>query len=481
MLAVATRLRTRIEQSCAHYGTPYPWWIPAWSTLASTVITVAALVQHRLMPPTLLVLAAVLALGPLLVWALTGRLLWPWLEALLMTAAVTVLLTQPATIDVAPMLLTVAAAEVAATCRPILALAVTALGCAVAIVAAIAGHLQGAPVYVIGVLLGLQVGVSLRWQIRALDAERAARAVEREQAVVAERQRIAREVHDVVGHSLSITLLHVTGARHALQQDGDVAEAVEALTEAERIGRSAMTDIRRSVGLLPTNQPSTQPLPDIQQIDTLVERTRGAGVRVDYQRAGDLGSVEPGRGLALYRIAQESLANIVKHAPGARAGVRLAVEHGTIRLTVRNTLPAGHAVRPSDGAGTGLAGMADRATQLDALLTAGPADGGWVVDLTVPVDREPPAAAAACPIRRCRDDRRRARGPGAAGGRPGTGPLRAAPHPAPPGRVRDRRRMRRRRRRTRRARRERRRRGGDGPAHEAGGRHRGHPQAAPRR
>lgn len=399
MLAVAARLKTRLEQSCAYYGTPYPWWIPAWSALAGTVITVAALVQHRLMPPGLLALAAALALGPLVVWTLTGRLLWPWLEALLMTSAVIVLLTQPVTIDVAPMLLTVAAAEVAATCRPVVALAITALDCAVPIAAAIAGHLQGAPMYVIGVLLGLQVGVSLRWQIRALDAERTTRAVEREQAVLAERQRIAREVHDVVGHSLSITLLHVTGARHALEQDGDVAEAVEALTEAERIGRSAMTDIRRSVGLLPTNQPSTQPAPDIQQIDTLVERTRGAGVPVRYEQAGDLASVEPGPGLALYRIAQESLANIVKHAPGCAASVRLTVEPSTVRLTVCNTLPAGQPARPADSAGTGLAGMADRATQLNAQLCAGPTDGQWVVDLTVPVDQAMdqavPAAAPA--------------------------------------------------------------------------------------
>jgi signal transduction histidine kinase len=363
------------------------------------VITIAALVQHRAMPPGLLVLAAALACGPLLAWMVTGRLLWPWLEALLITSAVIVLLTHPVTIDVAPMLLTVSAAEVAATCRPLIALGTTTLGATVSIVAAFAAHLEGAPMYVIGVLLGLQVGVSLRWQIRALDAERTTRTVEREQAVLAERQRIAREVHDVVGHSLSITLLHLTGARHALQQDGDVTEAVDALAEAERIGRSAMTDIRRSVGLLPTNQPSTQPLPDIAQIDTLVTRTRDAGVQVRYEQAGDLATVEPACGLALYRIVQESLANIVKHAPGCTARVRLAVEHGVVRLTVCNTLPAGHA----DRAGTGLAGMAARATQLDAVLTAGPSDGQWVVDVTVPLEQTVPAATpatgATCPVR----------------------------------------------------------------------------------
>ncbi len=389
---LVTRAMARIEESCARLGVPYPWWIPAWSTAAGAVITVAALVQRRAMPVGLLVLAGALALVPLLAWTLTGRLLRPWIEAVLVTAAVVVLLTRPVEIDVAPWLLTVVAAEVAATSRPVIALAVTAVGCAVPIAAGLLGHLQGAPVHVVGVLLGLEVGVTLRWQIRALAAERANRAIEREQAVLAERQRIAREVHDVVGHSLSITLLHVTGARHALQHDGDavdVAEAVDALTEAERIGRSAMTDIRRSVGLLPASTPSTQPLPGVEEIATLVERTRGAGIAVRYERSGDLCSVDAACGLGLYRIAQESLANIVKHAPTGTADVLLSVRAGTARLTVRNSLST--VERRESVAGTGLDGMSSRAAQLGAELTAGPRDGHWVVDVTVPVELEAPS------------------------------------------------------------------------------------------
>ena len=151
-----------------------------------------------------------------------------------------------------------------------------------------------------------------------------------------------------------------------------------------------MADIRRSVGLLPASTPSTQALPGIEEIGTLVERTRGAGVEVRYAPSGDLASVEPACGLGLYRIAQESLANIVKHAPASAAEVRLVVAGGSARLTVRNTLSTMDALAGTGG--TGLDGMSTRATQLGASLTAGPQDGHWVVDVTVPVLTEAAAS-----------------------------------------------------------------------------------------
>jgi signal transduction histidine kinase len=248
------------------------------------------------------------------------------------------------------------------------------------------------------VLLGLWVGIALRWQVRALQAERTARTAEQGQVVLAERQRIAREVHDVVGHSLSITLLHVTGARHTLQHDGDVAEAIEALAEAERVGRTAMTDVRHSIGLLAgreeDSEPETTPLPGIDDVEALVARTRAAGLDVRYEQGGDLGEVGSPSGLSLYRIAQESLANIVKHAPTASADVRLTVTADRVQLTVRNTLPAG-AQDPSPG-GTGLKSMSVRATQLGATLAAGPDRGYWVIDLIAPLSG---TSAQRCSVR----------------------------------------------------------------------------------
>ena len=376
-----TRAKQRIEDSCARIGVPYPWWVPAWSTGAGTVLAAAAVIQRRDMPLGLLVPAAVLSVAPLLVWLTTGRLLPPWVESVLITAGVVLLMTHPMDIDLAPWMLTVVAGEVAATSSIWVALGVAAVGCAVPVVAGVLGTLPAAPVHVIGVLLGLEVGVTLRWQMRALAAERANRLNERAQAALAERQRIAREVHDVVGHSLSITLLHVTGARHALQYDGDVDDAILALEEAEQIGRSAMADIRRSIGLLPANRRYTQALPGIEEITTLVDQTRGAGVEVRYELMGDVALVEPGCGLGLYRIAQESLANIVKHAPASRAEVRLVIDADAARLTVRNTLST---VEHGKN-GAGLDGMATRALHLGAVLTAGPCERDWVVDVTVPI------------------------------------------------------------------------------------------------
>jgi signal transduction histidine kinase len=381
---ILKRLKARLEASCARLGVPYPWWMPATSHALSAMIIVAALIQRQAMfPPALLALTALpLAATPLL-WVIAGWLLPPWLDTLVVTAVVAVLLIRPQAADLAPLLLVVGACEAAATLRFRLAAAAAAPGVAVVSLAAAYRGLVGAPLYVASMVLGLEVGVTLRWQIRALNAERSNQAISQEQAVSAERQRIARDVHDVVGHSLSITLLHLTGARHALAQDADVAEAVEALTEAERVGRAAMADIRRSVGLLGSGPAATQPLPGIGDIAALVERTRTAGIDVQYRHAGDLSGLDQACGLGLYRIAQESLANIARHAPSAAAILRLDTRPGLVRLTVRNALTPG-AAGPC-GHGAGLAGMATRARQLGATLNVGRDGEHWLVEVTMPL------------------------------------------------------------------------------------------------
>ncbi|HEY4458508.1 MAG TPA: histidine kinase [Pseudonocardiaceae bacterium] len=389
----AQRIRAAIEADCARMGVPYPWWIPVFSTAAIAVIAIAAVLQrHALSPLSPIALGGLFALVPLLTWVSVRRMLLPpWVKCVIMTAATAVLLVHPTVPDFAPLLIVVSVAEAAAIYRVVVALAVTALGAGVLGVAEVFGTLNGLPLYLVALLLGLWVGISMRWQIRALHAERTARAVEHEQVALAERQRIAREVHDVVGHALSITMLHVSGARVALQQDSDIADAIDALIQAERIGRTAMADVRRSVGILSdTSAPNTTPLPGVDDVEALVARTRAAGLSVKYEQQGDLGAVSPSGGLGLYRIAQESLANIVKHAPSASASVRLAVHRDQVRLTVRNTLPTGTPARRHGG--TGLDGMIARATQLGAKLTAGPDQGHWVIDLVAPL-------ADTCPVR----------------------------------------------------------------------------------
>jgi len=240
-------------------------------------------------------------------------------------------------------------------------------------------------IYVVEIIGGFVVGYMLRWQMRALAAERRERAQERERATLAERQRIAREIHDLVAHSLSVTMLHVTGAKQALVEDNDVDDAVAALADAEQVGRQAMAEIRRTVSVLATEPTGAHPLPCAEDIDALVAQVRDAGLPVDYTSRGDLARLSPAIGLGMYRILQESLTNVAKHAPGETAQVRVDVGRARASLSVRNRRIA-RAVA-TDGSGT--SGMASRADQIGGTFRVGPdvADPrAWAVELGVPVD-----------------------------------------------------------------------------------------------
>lgn len=378
------RVRARLEGSLAHSGIGVPWWVPVCSVTVGGLIAIAAVAQRiGVTPPPMLLLAGLAAAASVLLWLVTGRIAPSWLKSAGLLVGVAVLLVKPVVPDFAPILLAAMAAEMGAIARPGLGVTVTGFAVAVLIGSGIWFGLIGTPVYITAVLLCYAAGQLLRWYIRALAAERGNQQAVREQAILAERQRIAREVHDVVAHSLSITLLHLTGARRALQQDRDVDEAVEALSEAERVGRAAMSDVRRTVGLLSGASTGTRPLPGAADIAELVEQTQAAGLDVCFEQDGELTGIGASAGLGLYRIAQESLANIAKHAPDAAAELRLIVGPTGARLTVRNRLsPAAPAPAPP---GSGLPGMAARAAQLGAVLHAGPAGGHWEVDVTVPL------------------------------------------------------------------------------------------------
>ncbi|TDD08945.1 two-component sensor histidine kinase [Saccharopolyspora terrae] len=287
-----------------------------------------------------------------------------------------ILLVHPVPNDLAPLILVVMLAECAAVTSVRASLTVAALAALVPTAAAAVGHLgYGLPFSLVTVALGWATGFIIRTQLRSFERERQVQAERAVQAADDERRRIAREVHDVVAHSLSITLLHLTGARRALQEDRDVDDAVEALTDAERLGRQAIADIRRTVGLLDAEPSKVRPEPGIDDIVDLVSDVVRAGVPVTYEVDGDARSVSAATGLALYRIARESLANVVKHSPGTTALVRLAIDDGVV-LTVGNALPsAAGAVEP----GNGIAGMRQRAELLGGRLRAGPAGDEWVV------------------------------------------------------------------------------------------------------
>ena len=178
-------------------------------------------------------------------------------------------------------------------------------------------------------------------------------------------------------------MLHLTAARRELQEDGadGVPDAIDALRDAERVGRQAMTDIRRTVGVLAEGGPAESGAnPDLADLGPLVEGFRAAGLDVNLDVRGDTGSVAPNAALALYRIAQESLANVAKHQPRSATSVLLDVTDGQ-RLLVENDVH-GPIRRSTDGAG--LAGIAQRADLLGGTFDAGVRDGRWTIEVVVP-------------------------------------------------------------------------------------------------
>jgi signal transduction histidine kinase len=206
-----------------------------------------------------------------------------------------------------------------------------------------------------------------------------------EQAVFSERRRIASELHDLVGHSLTTVLLFLTGARRRVHEDPAVAE--DALREAEDISRRSLAEIRRSVaGLRRDDEPSDLwPAPSVCDIPRLVQQARSAGCDVGLELSGTLDQVDAVTGLAVCRVVQESLANAVKHAPGAAVVVRVGVDDDMVGVDV---VDRGGSRSGGGAGGVGLIGMRERVETLGGTLRAGPEPGGWRVRALLP--REPP-------------------------------------------------------------------------------------------
>lgn len=382
------RFRDRIEQKGARQGLVYPWWIPVLSTIGLVGgAGIGAFQRLDVAHDGFVLLAAAITVGPCVAHFLIRPWLPWWVELPVAMLGVGLLVSVPlrddGAIDFAPLSLAFAVGEITATDggrRGLLG-----VGACAGLLLLVGDHDADLfSLYLGELVIGLVFGYMLRWQMRALAAEQTARDEERVRATLAERQRVAREIHDLVAHSLSVTMLHVTGARRALEQDADIPDAIEALTDAERVGREAMADIRRTVSVLATEVAGVdqRPLPGAGDLDALVDGFRQAGLEVAWRRDGDLARLSPAAGLALYRVVQESLANVAKHAPGVAADVRLDVSGPVARLTVTNPRLAG-AVVGTDG--SGVAGMTSRVDQLGGRLEVGGVDDEWRVELRVPV------------------------------------------------------------------------------------------------
>ena len=241
---------------------------------------------------------------------------------------------------------------------------------------------------------GAAVAWACAWMIRRqAQLMEQLRVAQEELAVAAaaeERAAIAREVHDVIAHSLTVTLLHVSAARLAVEDRP--ADADAALGEAERLGRRSLADVRRAVGLLaaPSGNGAAPPLPSTADVPALVTEYKAAGVQASVAVTGDVDRLSAATSLALYRIVEESLANAARHAPGAGVDVEVRIEEHRAVLRVANGPATGMAAGPlpaSDArAGLGLRGIRQRTELIGGRVDVGPSGAGWCVEVDVPLD-----------------------------------------------------------------------------------------------
>jgi signal transduction histidine kinase len=203
-------------------------------------------------------------------------------------------------------------------------------------------------------------------------------------AAAEERRRIAREMHDVVAHSVSVMVVQAGGARRILERDP--RRAVEAAAHIEDVGRAALTEMRRLLGVLHHGEEEAgrAPQPTLGELDGLIERSRAAGLPVTLEVTGDPQPLPPGKDLAAYRVIQEALTNAIKHAGAAPTSVTVRWEPSYLQLQIVDR--GGAAMNGTNGSGHGLVGMEERMRLYDGSLRAGPlAGGGFEVMARLPL------------------------------------------------------------------------------------------------
>ena len=237
------------------------------------------------------------------------------------------------------------------------------------------------------------IGLTVRMRRAYLSAleDRAARLeTERDQrtllAAAAERARVAREMHDIVGHHVSVMVGLADGSAALATDRGE--PSAEPLRLIAETGRQALGELRRVLGVLRDGrlEPQLNPQPGIQDLDRMVHAVRAAGLTVTCRTSGDLQRLGPGLQLTVYRIVQEALTNTLKHAgPGATADVTVAAGEDKVRVRVTDSGPAGPHIAPTEAARQGIVGIRERAGLYGGVVTAGPAtaDDGWILDVVL--------------------------------------------------------------------------------------------------
>jgi len=289
---------------------------------------------------------------------------------------------------------TVVASVIAAYSAPMysryrnLALASVVAGAALAVSVLqedLPGLPQGLLLFLVLSSVGLAANAIHTWRLRARTAEREQEAVTR-LAVERERARLARELHDVVTHNVSVMVVQAGAARKVM--DAEPAQAKDALLAVEAGGRAALTELRQAIGLLTLDADGADlaPQPGLDQLPVLAARVRESGVPVTLIVTGvTAADVPPGIGLAAYRVVQEALTNAVKHAAGASVHVEVSARDALLRIEVADD--GGEPVPGEPGGGRGLVGLGERLALYGGRFTAGPRPtGGFRVVAEIPLE-----------------------------------------------------------------------------------------------
>ncbi|GAA4528759.1 MULTISPECIES: sensor histidine kinase [Nonomuraea] len=254
-------------------------------------------------------------------------------------------------------------------------------------------HTGAAAVWLVIVLAAAVIGAALRGARVArtqLVVQEEVTAEERaRRAVLEARNRIARELHDVVAHHMSVISIQAQVAPHLVENPSQ--ELKDNLAGIRQNAVEALAELRRVLGVLRSadGPADDAPQPTLDQVDDLIAKVRIAGLTVTATTTGEPRPLSPGIELSAFRILQEALSNAMRHAPGASVRVEIAYRPGTLALTVRNTAPRRPAPS-SHGAGLGLLGMRERAHMLGGELAAGPTpDGGYEVTAALPAEDTP--------------------------------------------------------------------------------------------
>jgi signal transduction histidine kinase len=237
------------------------------------------------------------------------------------------------------------------------------------------------------IALGYLIGTRRRLQQEVVEGRQRQQEDHARRALLEERARIARELHDIVAHHMSVIAVRTETAPFRIPELP--AAAKQDMAETSAIAREALSEMRRLLGVLrgAETDPELTPQPGIDRLDTLVAAVRGAGLTVDLEVTGGERPLPPGVELSAYRIVQEALSNTLRHAPGARATVAVAYEPERLRVRVHNDAPTVAAPRrqPSQP-GQGIIGMRERAAMLGGQLRAAPTqEGGYLVEALLPL------------------------------------------------------------------------------------------------